>query len=303
MTNNNQRVGEYVVISPIKDEDKYVERTIESVVSQTLRPVEWIIVDDGSSDRTPDILKKYARQFPWIRTVTLAGGRKRQPGAAVIHAFNAGLKSLCASNFHFIVKLDCDTELPLNYFERLIAKFEDDPKLGIASGVYVEGSQATWNRIKMPSYHAAGASKVLRADCFDDIGGFISEKGWDTVDEIRAQVAGWHTRHFEDIAFFHLKNEGSGIGVLRTNMMHGQIFYLTGGGKAFLFAKVIDRAVFGKPVVVGGIALLWGYLRSWLKHETRLVSPEEAEHYRKVLNGRMRQQIVRLLPATSSYGK
>jgi poly-beta-1,6-N-acetyl-D-glucosamine synthase len=125
------------------------------------------------------------------------------------------------------------------------------------------------------------------ARCFEDIGGFVRERGWDTVDEVRAQVKGWTTKHFPDLQFRHLKPEGSGIGSLRTSVMHGEVYFLTGGGVLFLLLKVAHRMVSGAPRVVGGLAMLFGYLRSRLSGRERLVSPAEARHYRRLLNQRL----------------
>lgn len=283
----NAAIPRYLVVSPVKDEDKYVERTLLSMSRQTLLPARWIIVDDGSCDETPDILHRYARALPWIHVVTRAPGGARQPGSAVMHAFYAGLKSAESLDYDYIVKLDCDVELPADYFESLFARFEADPRLGIASGIYLEEGPGGWTAVEMPAYHTAGASKVMRARCFEEIGGFVRQRGWDTVDELRAHVRGWTTRHFADIRFKHLKPEGSGIGSMRTHAMHGDVYYLTGGGPAFLLIKALHRMVTGSPPVVGGLALLYGYLRCWATKRQRLVDDAEARHYRRLLNRRL----------------
>jgi hypothetical protein len=189
--------------------------------------------------------------------------------------------------------LDCDLDLPRDYFESLLARFKRDPRLGIASGVYLEGGPHRWSAIGMPAYHAAGASKVMRAECFAEIGGFVRERGWDTVDEVRAQVKGWKTTHFPDIQFRHLKPEGSGIGKLRTNAMHGDVYFLTGGGILFLLLKVAHRMVSGAPPLLGGLAMLYGYLRSRVSGRARLVNRIEARHYRRLLNQRLLRRHVR----------
>jgi len=277
----------YLVVSPVKDEERYVERTLRSMTEQTVLPVRWIIVDDGSADGTADLLHRYARDHAWIQIVTREKRGARQPGSAVMHAFYHGLEHADGMACDYLVKLDCDLELPQNYFETLFARFEQNPRLGIASGVYLEEGPRGWSAIGMPTYHAAGASKVMRAKCFEEIGGFVRERGWDTVDEVRAQVKGWATTHFPDIQFRHLKPEGSGIGNLRTNVMHGDIYFLTGGGPLFFLLKVAHRMVFGSPPLVGGLAMLYGYLRSWLSRRERLVSPVEARHYRRLLNRRL----------------
>ena len=283
----NAHTGNYVVISPVKDEGRYVEKTIQSVIGQSLRPRKWIIVDDGSRDATPQVLAKYAAQHDWIIVLTVARDQERKPGSAEVLAFLEGYKLVGRDEFDFVVKLDCDLELPTNYFEILLARFAADAQLGIGSGAYLEEHDGVWKPVKMPSYHAAGCSKVVRAQCFRDIGGFIAKPCWDTLDEIRAQVMGWKTQHFANITLRHLKTEGVGVGSVRTSMMHGQSYYLTGGGTLFFFLKVLHRLLFGKPFIIGGVLMLVGFLRAALKGEPKLVSQVEASAYRNLLRRRI----------------
>lgn len=277
----------YLIVSPVKDEERHVERTLRSVTSQTVTPVRWIIVDDASDDGTADIVRRYASEYPFIQLVSRIRTGARQPGSAVMHAFYHGLQHAEGVAYDYIVKLDCDVELPHDYFEILLGYFQREPRLGIASGVYLEEGAGGWKAVPMPAYHAAGASKVMRATCFEEIGGFVRERGWDTVDEVRAQVRGWMTRHYPEIEFRHLKPEGAGIGSVRTNLMHGDVYYLTGGGPLFLALKVVHRMFAGSPPMIGGLAMLWGYLRCLASGRDRLVSPKEARYYRRLLNARI----------------
>jgi len=284
------RASQYVVITPAKDEAKYIESTLESLVSQTVKPLQWVIVDDGSCDRTPQLIEAYRRRYPWITVLRLERDRVRKPGLAVISAFNAGLELVQHLEFDFIVKLDGDLQLPPTYFESLFLKFSEDAKLGICSGQYMERHGAEWRAIEMPQYHAAGASKIIRRECFRQINGFVPSRGWDTVDEIRAQTLGWNTTHYPDIKFQHLKNEGSGIGQLRTSIMHGEIYYLTGGGVLFFLLKLAQRVICGRPIILCGFAMLWGYCKAQFLRP-RLVNPAEASHYRGLLNNRVRNAL------------
>lgn len=277
----------YVIVSPVKDEEQYVEATLRTVTAQTARPLKWVIVDDGSCDRTPEIIEKYARQHDWIQVLRLDNKLSRRPGAAVIQAFEAGFNLVHDTAADFVVKLDCDVELPPAYFASMMARFADNPSLGIASGVYLEKEQGSWFAIEMPPYHAAGACKMMRSDVFRQIGGFVQSRGWDTVDEIRAQGLGWKTQHFEDLQFRHLKREGSGIGPVPTSVMHGEVYYLTGGGKLFFVLKVLHRMVAERPYVISGLALLWGYLRTMFSGERKLVTRQEARLYAHLLNRRI----------------
>jgi len=285
----------YVIVSPVKDEENYLDRMINSVLRQTALPARWVIVDDGSCDRTPQILKRYADQYDWIKPVRLERSEQRQLGITEIRAFAIGFKLIDAIEFDYIVKLDGDLELPFDYFEELLSRFNQDSDLGIASGAYVEPKDDTWMVVSMPEYHAAGASKIVRAECFREIGGFIADRGWDTVDEIRAHIAGWNTCHFPDIVFRHLRNEGSAAGPLETNRMHGQIYYLTGGNTLFLLLKVLHRCWVGRPFILGGLMMLLGFLWPLLSRVPRAVTEDEARLYRQMLNRRLAERMSRIL--------
>jgi biofilm PGA synthesis N-glycosyltransferase PgaC len=290
-----QKKDRYVIVSPVKDEARFIQKTLDSVVAQTIRPVQWIIVDDGSRDETPAILHRYAEKYDWIRILTVARDAERRLGSAEIRAFQAGYESLREQPFDFVVKLDGDLELPPDYFARLLGEFHQDEKLGIASGIYLEYRNDTWGPIEMPPYHAAGASKMVRRQCFDEIHGFPLDPGWDTIDEIRAQVHGWNTCHYPEIPFRHLRNEGSANGALSTNVLHGKIYYLSGGGGLFFWLKWMHRLFFGRPFALGALAMLWGYLTPLLSGQDRLVTKAEARLYRRVQNRRILQGLSRTL--------
>jgi biofilm PGA synthesis N-glycosyltransferase PgaC len=281
----------YFIISPVKDEANFIEETIKSVIRQSIKPLQWIIVDDGSKDGTIQVVESYCRNYGWIKLVELASVGKRQPGSGVIKAFNVGYELIKDQTFDIIVKMDCDLKFPDDYFEKIISKFQENEKLGIASGIYLEKHDNEWIPISMPDYHAAGATKVIRKKCFDEIGGFIPQRSWDTIDEIRAQMKGWETGHFTDIEFYHLKHEGSGIGMLRTNVMLGEIYYLTGGGLLFFFLKFINKMIWGKPFLLAGLMMLFGFLEPSLSGKKRMANEEEAAFYRKLLNQRIFNRI------------
>jgi poly-beta-1,6-N-acetyl-D-glucosamine synthase len=285
----------YVIVSPVKDEERYIDLILRSVTCQILKPVLWVIVDDGSKDNTMNIVNRYAEAYPFIRLVRNPHSGARQTGSAVIRAFNFGCQFIGQTEHDFIVKLDCDLSFGPDYFEKLLEKFTDDPKLGIASGVYFEQDKAgVWNQITMPAYHAAGACKVIRKACFEAIGGFIVAAGWDTVDEIRAIAKGWKTAHFADLGMKHHKPEGSGIGTIKTGVMHGEIYYLTGGSIFFFLLKVLHRLK-SKPYGLGALALVRGYLKAFLSRKTPLVTKTEAKCYRSLLNDRLLAQAKNLL--------
>lgn len=283
----------YIVVTPVKDEVRHIERTLQSVVAQSHRPLIWIIVDDGSSDGTCEIVRKYAAEHSFIRPVWADAVTKRATGTAEVRAFNRGFELVRNEHYGCIVKLDADLSFDPDYFARLIAEFNRNPKLGIASGIYLESRDGgEWNEIEMPSYHAAGASKVIRKECFEEIGGFVEQRGWDTIDEIRAIARGWNTRHFTDLQLKHWKPEGTGMGLLRTTYMHGEIYYRTQGSVLFFALKTLRRLL-EKPYILGGASMVWGYVHAFIKRRELLVTPEEGKCYRNLLNERLRQMASR----------
>ena len=288
----------YVIVSPVKDEERYVELTIKSVSSQTAKPLLWIIVDDGSKDRTLEIVQRYLATNSFIRLERNPQAGERKLAFAEVRAFNWGHGRIGPVDYDFIVKLDCDLSFDADYFEKLLKQFARDDRLGIASGVYLEQDDSgVWHEVLMPAYHAAGASKVIRKACFEQIGGFIPAPGWDTVDEIRAISRGWTTTHFRDLRVKHHKREGSSVGSITTNLMQGEAYYRSGGSKLFFIFKLAHRLTC-KPYLLGALAQAWGYLKAMLGRKPLLVSDDEARHYRGLLLGRLKTQIKSSLKAS-----
>jgi glycosyltransferase involved in cell wall biosynthesis len=281
-----QEVGPYVIVSPVKDEDPYIETTIRSVINQRVRPIVWLIVDDGSRDRTAEIVKNYCKRYSWIQLLTIDRDAVKRVGRAEVIAFANGYQQITCEH-EFVVKLDGDVDLPENYFSDLIARFHEDAQLGIASGLFCENRNGTWTLRPMPEYHAVGATKMLRVECYKQIGGFPLEPGWDTVDEIRARARGWKTRHFPDLIFWHLKPEGSSSGYIHRSNMCGEIDYRTGLSLPFFTLKAIHRTIVDFPPVLSGISLFVGYVRALVGRRPKLVTVREQDLYRQLLNSRL----------------
>jgi biofilm PGA synthesis N-glycosyltransferase PgaC len=286
----SEDVPKYVIVTPVKDEEQYVARTLLSVTNQTVRPLHWVLVDDGSTDSTPDIIQAYARNFEWISYIRIERTTERLLGSAEIRAFSFGYESIRQLEHDYVVKLDADLALPPDYFEQMLNRFRDNTSLGIASGVYLEEKVGSWAPVLLPEYHAAGAAKMARVACFNAIGGFPRFPGWDTVDEIKAWTHGWDTKHFPDLQFYHLKPEGSAVGSLRTNFYHGKIYYATGGGALFFCGKLLHRLVMSKPLILAGAMLLFGYLHAAAARHPKLVSSYEATYYKRRLNRRIAER-------------
>jgi poly-beta-1,6-N-acetyl-D-glucosamine synthase len=253
----------YVVITPAKNESKYITSTINSMIKQTIKPQQWIIVDDGSSDNMCEIIEKIALQNKWITVIKNYSSAKRAPGANVVNAFNYGLSKI-NSDYDYIVKLDADLEFEGNYFEKLLKQFEINDRLGIAGGYCVNSLKG--NKLKMdntPEHHVRGATKMYRKKCLDEIGGLLTRFGWDAIDEMKAMMLGWETKSFRELIVLHLRPTGIETGLLRYAWRRGTLNYYMGYNPVYVFLSCINN--FGKkPYIIFGLALLTGYIYSFL---------------------------------------
>ena len=200
-------MSNYVIITPVRNEELYLQKTIDSVVSQTLQPRRWIIVNDGSTDKTGVIIDTAARKHAWIQAVHRPDRGFRKQGGGVIEAFYDGYalfstlnSQLSTSNppWDFLVKLDGDLSFEPNYFTACLEQFTTNPKLGIGGGTVCrrEGITLVAEAGNDPRFHVRGATKIYRRACWEQIGGLIKAPGWDTVDELKANMLGWQTLTF-----------------------------------------------------------------------------------------------------------
>ena len=263
------RATRYIVITPIRDEEKFIESTIASVRNQTARPTEWIIVNDGSTDRTGEIVDSYARKVPWIRAVHRANRGFRKAGGGVIEAFYDGYKAIDCDNWEFIVKLDGDLSLPGDYFEKCFEHFEQDPKLGIGGGDIYHDVKGTQRLEVNPKFHVRGATKIYRRACWKAIDGLWKAPGWDTIDEVKANMLGWKSYSFGELRIAHHRITGTAEGVLRDRVKHGVACYVSGYHPLFLTASCISRIV-RKPYVTGSVATAYGFLKGYWKRMPRV---------------------------------
>lgn len=264
---------QYALISPCRNEADYVRKTLDSVVSQSIRPKLWIIVDDGSTDTTQQILAQYASRYDWIKVVPKPDRGRRAVGPGVVEAFYVGLAHLSLSDFDFICKLDVDLDLPPRYFESLMNRMHANPRLGSTSGKpYIRNEQGQWISEKYGDEMSIGASKFYRISCFKDIGGFVHEVMWDGIDCHKSRQLGWTVRSWDDpeLQFEHLRPMGSSQGnILTGRVRHGFGQYFMGSDPLYFTASAIFR-MNQRPYVIGGLAMLYGYIRAWLRDEPQL---------------------------------
>jgi biofilm PGA synthesis N-glycosyltransferase PgaC len=279
----------YSIITPVRNEAEYLPLTIRSVVAQTIRPAAWVIVNDGSNDSTGRIAEEAAREHSWIRVVHRPDRGFRQAGGGVMDAFYDGYRLVENDPWDFLVKLDGDLSFEPDYFERCFRAFEADARLGIAGGTICSlrnGVIEEESKID-PQFHVRGATKIYRAECWRAIGGLIRAPGWDTVDEVKANMLGWRTRTLDGINAIHHRPTGAAYGSWKDMAKGGVANYIAGYHPLFMFLKCIRRLA-DKPYLIGGCALWTGYTKAWLKRQPRVSDPELIRYFQ-------RQQMNRLL--------
>jgi glycosyltransferase involved in cell wall biosynthesis len=277
----------YVIITPARDEEEYLEKTILSVVAQTTRPVQWIIVNDGSRDSTGAIIDRYAALYPWITARHRSNRGFREAGGGVIDTFYDGYAQIESSEWDFLVKLDADLSFSVDYFERCFSEFAVDPRLGIGGGGIYHEEGGELKLEENPKFHVRGATKIYKRECWDKLGGLLRAPGWDTVDELKANMLGWSTRSFLDLRVSHYRFTGTADGAWKDCIKNGRANYITGYHPFFMLVKCIRRFVRG-PYSIGSAALLWGYLSSYWRHtpqvqDRKLISYTRTQQMRRLL--------------------
>jgi poly-beta-1,6-N-acetyl-D-glucosamine synthase len=276
----------YVIITPVRDEEAYLRFTIESVIQQSVRPAEWVIVNDGSTDNTGNIIDEFARQFPWIQAVHRSNRGFRKSGSGVVEAFNDGYRALRRQDWDFIVKLDGDLSFGSDYFARCFEYFERDPKLGIAGGSIYHIIDGQKYLEQCPVFHVRGATKIYRRPCWDAIGGFWPAPGWDTMDEVKANMLGWTTQSFGDLELIHHRYTGSADGLWGGHVKNGRANYICGYHPLFMFGKCVRRLIH-RPYIIGSIGLMYGFLTGYLKRIPQVNEPETIAYLRRQQLGRL----------------
>jgi len=283
----------YVLITPARNEEATLEKTARSVTTQTVLPSRWVVVSDGSTDRTDDIVLDYCSRHPWMGLIRLPEHEDRH-FAAKVQAFNAGLEALGGVGYDIIGNLDADISFGEDYFEFLLARLEEDPSLGVVGTPFVEDG-ATYDYRFTSSEHVSGACQLFRRGCFEQIGGYVPIEGggidWTAV--TTARMKGWRTRTFAQRVCQHHRKIGTGGGSsLGAWFRHGRKDYFLGGHplwQLFRAAYQMKR----RPYVLGGFLLLLGYTWAWVSRTARPVSRELVVFHRREQMGRLKGLLFR----------
>lgn len=270
----------YLIIIPARDEEKYIEKTITSLASQTIPPMQVIIVNDGSSDATGAIIDSYSVKYPWITAVHRQNRGYRKAGGGVIEAFYDGYSARKTDDFDFIVKLDGDLSFDPDYFEKCFDYFSRLPKLGIGGGTIYSLINGQFVKENGPHFHVRGATKVYKKECWSAIEGLIIAPGWDTLDEVKANMKGFTTQTFDDLALMHYRYTGAADGSWKNWVKNGRANYVSGYHPLFMLFKCIKR-LSHKPRLIASIGLFWGFCLGYIKRIPQVNEPELIEYLRK----------------------
>jgi biofilm PGA synthesis N-glycosyltransferase PgaC len=265
----------YVLITPARNEAAFIEKTILSVISQTERPLKWVIVSDGSTDGTDEIVAGYAAQHSWIELVRTPEHVQRN-FAGKVTAFNAGYARVASLAFEVVGNLDGDTSFDEDYLRFLVSKFADYPRLGVAGTPYREDNPVHDETFKSPD-HVSGACQMFRRQCFEEIGGYqpVRSGGVDLIALLAAQAKGWQTKRYDERYCWHHRNVGSGDhgGVFARMLNRGKKDYLLGSHPVFEVFRSVNQ-MRTKPYLAGGCLMLLGYFRAMMMRMERSMPAE-----------------------------
>ena len=286
----------YVLITPAHNEEAYIEKTLASMVVQTMLPQRWVIVDDGSTDHTAEIVQGYAKQFRWIELIQRPQ-RQDRSFARKAMAFNAGFERVRPLAFDVIGNLDADISVEPEYFQFLLSKFAELPQLGVAGTAMRE---ASYDTIKDSFYHASdvfGACQLFRRECFEEVGGYTPIK-WGGIDWVAVRTArlkGWQTKSFCDKLFYHHRPMGATESTTwKARFDYGRKDYFLGNHPFWQIFRV-SYQMLKRPYLVGGLVLLLGYVYSFASRMNRPVDAELLKFHRKEQLSRLKCLFVRFL--------
>jgi glycosyltransferase involved in cell wall biosynthesis len=296
------KLPSYVLVTPARNEAHFIESTIQSVVAQTVRPQKWVIVSDGSTDGTDEIVSRYAVAYEWIELLRMPE-RKERHFAGKVFAFRAGKARVDTVNYEVIASLDADITFEKDYFEFLLGKLALDPLLGVVGTPYVEKTGESFDYKFTSIDHVSGACQVFRRECYEGIGGYVPVKVGtiDCIAVITARMKGWKTRTFTDKVSQHHRKVGTAQrGPMKANFYTGVMDYAMGNHPLWqLFRTAYQMSK--KPYLLRGLALGAGYLWSSLRHGERPVSRELVAFHRREQMERLKNKFMRkALPVSNS---
>lgn len=289
MKNSIKKKHRYVLITPARNEEKNIKKTIESVISQTVLPLKWVIVSDGSTDATDKIAKKYAKENNFITFIRIE--KQKDSGfSSKVYAFNAGFNKIKSTEYDFIGNLDADVSFSPDYFNNILKKFDKDKHLGICGGVILEFYKNNYRTRKVSLNSVAGAVQLFRRQCYEDVGGYIPLKlgGIDTAAEIIARSRGWKVKSFPEFLVYHNERILTGSkNVLLTKFKQGKSNFELGYHPIFQLIICIYRLI-DKPYLFGSIFMLFGYIWASIQRVKKQLPDYSIKYLRKEQMNRLK---------------
>ena len=277
------RAMKYVLITPARNEETFITKTLDSVVAQTVLPERWVIVDDGSTDQTAEIVERYAKRYPWIELVRRVQDPDRS-FASKAYAVALGFARVSRFQFEIVGNLDADVSFEADYMEFLMQKFSEDPGLGVAGTPFTQDGNYDSSKDSFEGHnYVAGPCQLFRRECFQEIGGYVPNRagGVDWIAAMTARMKGWKVRSFSEKRFHHHRTLGTaGKSPLQALFSYGEKDYYLGGSPVWELFRVTYRMA-KKPVLLGGLALLAGYAWAALRRTKRAITPELMHFHRR----------------------
>lgn len=278
----SKKILEYGLITPARNEEKFIEETIRSVINQTVLPLKWIIVNDGSTDATSEIVRKYLSDYRWITLIDLPVRSGRRFDAKV-NSFNEGIKKLKNEKIDVVGNIDADIVFGPDFMEYLLIKFMEIPRLGVAGTLFVENGKRVYNGKYVDLNHVSGACQIFRMQCYNDIGGYTPVKhgGVDWIAVTSARMKGWKTITYTEKEFTHLRPMGTGsAGLLKARFNHGIKDYYLGNLFLWQVFRTINQ-MSSKPYIISGMMVLSGYIYAAISGVKKPISKELQNFHQK----------------------
>lgn len=271
-----------MLVTAARDEEKYIGFTLAAVVSQTILPAKWIIVDDSSEDHTRQIVESYSCKHEFIKLVSIDSQSDRSFGAKA-GAVMAGTKCLRNLQYDYIGNLDADMSFKRDYYEKVLSKFRKNPNLGIAGGIRYDNYKGKFRRVRCAVNSVSGAFQLFRQDCFEAVGGYVNSGygGIDTIAETMARMYGWQVRSFPELELYHHRCTGTASrGLLGAQFRDGIKNYVVGYHPLFQLLRML-RGIDEKPFIISSLFWMAGYYWSAIRRYPRPVSEEFVNYLRK----------------------
>jgi biofilm PGA synthesis N-glycosyltransferase PgaC len=283
-------MAKFVIITPAHNEEALIVHTAEAMIAQAVRPMRWVIVNDASTDRTRELVEGFAREHSFIEVVNLERAAGRHFGNKV-RAFNAGLERVQGFDYEFVGNLDADMSLAPDYFQKLLAQFEANPKLGIGGGMVHTTINGQFVSQEVALDSVAGAVQLFRRKCFEQIGGYraLPLGGIDAAAEIAARMHGWMTRTFPELPAREHRFTGSATASpLKSRLKEGKRLYSLGYSPLFFLVRCLYRFR-ERPLLLGSLVAYWGYVLSALGRTPIAVTPEMVRFLRAEQHGKLKR--------------